>query len=140
MAAPITVKLKGMDTVVRNLKQFPEISEPIYQRAVMAAEAVMGKYSTRDLIPWRTGNLLHSFRFETGRLWAKWYPTAPYAGVVNDGRGPYTIDNAFGRGIKVRHPGFAGRHYMEAISSRSEKDIQKLFDEATGMVAEALTK
>jgi len=140
MGTTVKISMRGADKVIKNLKQFRSIAEPIYQRAIDAAEATMGKYSTRDPIPWRTGNLLHSFRFETGRLWAKWYPTAPYAAAVNDGSGPYVINNGFGRGIKINHPGTKGRHYMEAIADKSQRDINKLFNEATKQVADAIAK
>ena len=42
-------------------------------------------------MPWRTGNLLQSFRFATGNLQARWFPTAKYAPFVEFGTAPHII-------------------------------------------------
>jgi hypothetical protein len=90
--ANFEVKIEGLDRLKKAFQNYPSISEPVLQRAIEGAQAVLGKYTLRDNpIPWKTGRLLQSFTFYKGRLWAKWMPTAKYAIFVHEGTGPHGI-------------------------------------------------
>lgn len=96
-----------------------------------------------DPIPWRTGNLLHSFRFESGKLQARWFPTARYAAFVEYGRGAVypqkakmlswineSGDRVFARFSKPSKP----RPFMKKIVEKSQKDVQSLFRQAGDII------
>lgn len=107
MAQDFNVEIKGLDELKRAFENYPTITEPIFQEGVLSAEAVLenntkGEVGNRSLpVPARTTNLLHSFRKEEGRLWARWFPTAPYAADVHNGTGPHTIYPKNGKALAI---------------------------------------
>lgn len=117
----IKVEIQNMDRIQDALNRFPDKSKPIFQKAVNAAGAYLGKYSTRPVVPWRTGNLMHSFRLTIGDLQAEWKPTAYYAVFVNNGT------------IKQR-----ANPFMEKIRSLAEPDITRTFEKAVDQAVKAI--
>lgn len=125
------VEIKGLDELRSAFKRAPKIVEPILQRTVEAAQFTLQKHTLKnDPVPWRTGNLLQSFRFFKARLQARWMPTAHYAVYVHEPRA------AKGEGGK----GYAGNPYMDAIVQKSQGDIDKLFESALERIVQELAK
>lgn len=59
------------------------------------------------------GNLQNSITTDIGDLSFEVGPEANYGGYVEEGTtGPYPIENAFGYGILVMHPGISPQPYM----------------------------
>lgn len=82
------IRIKGLKQIHNSLRNYPKIAEPIYQKAIIATGAIFARNTLKnDPVPFRTGNLLQSFRFRHGRLFARWFPTAHYAPFVEFGRG-----------------------------------------------------
>jgi hypothetical protein len=118
MAGDYRIEIQGLTELNFAFRNYPKISEPIFQKAIMATGAVFAKNTLKDNpVPWRTGNLLQSFRFRTGQLYAIWYPTANYAVFVNDGTK-----------FQKANP------YMQKIVNKSEAEVNKLFKEAGDMI------
>ncbi len=111
------VEIKGAKELISAMRKYPRIAEPILQRAIDATSAIFGKHTLRNNpVPWRSGNLLQSFRFTRGRLQAKWFPTASYAGGVELGTRPHMIYPVKGSALKWQSGGSAG--YVTAASGR----------------------
>lgn len=90
--AEFEIEIKGMRELQRALRDYPRLAFPILQRAILATSAVFAKNTLRnDPVPFRTGNLLQSFRFRAGRLEARWFPMAAYAAAVELGTKPHLI-------------------------------------------------
>ncbi len=150
----LKIEIKGLKELQQAFRQYPKIAEPIYQKAIVASQAVLGKHTLKnDPVPWKTGNLLMSFRFQTGRLFARWFPTAPYALYVNEGTGifgpkgvPITPTNKqalYWEG--AAHPvksvkGMRPRKYMEKIIGKAQADMDKMFIQALDMVNREIAK
>lgn len=147
------VEVKNLNEIKKAFARYPEISEPILQRAIEASQATLAKHTLKhDPIPWITGNLLMSFRFDSGRLWARWYPTAKYASAVHDGRRAMTIYPVRAKALRfevggkvvfaksARLPATKGNPFMPKIISKAEGDINKLFRTAADQIAEAITR
>src|ERR1700694_120011 len=109
------VQIRGIDALVAQLKQAPEIAAPILQRALSASSAVLAKHTVKGIVPWKSGFLAQTFKAEltTGTL--KWSPTASYAPYVEFGTAPHTIYPKEKKALfwpgaahpvsKVNHPG-----------------------------------
>ncbi len=123
MASNYQVEIKGLKELIFSFKNYPKIAEPIMQKAVDATAAIFGKNTLKDPVPWRTGNLLQSFRFQSGRLMARWFPTAYYAPFVHDGT----------RYIKANP-------FMLKILSKSEPEVGKIFKQAQDMINMQIAK
>lgn len=110
----ITVEVTNLEAIRRAFREAPAVSKRYFQKAIEGSSAVLAsKTLAENPVPYRTGNLLQSFGFTSGNLWAKWFPSANYARYVNDGT----------RFIKPRR-------FMEAISERSKDGINRLFGDA----------
>ncbi len=109
----INVEIKNLNTLTDRFKRYPEISTPILQKAVNAASVYLGKYSVRGVVPWKSGNLMHSFRLNIGDLQAEWTPTAYYAIFVNNGT------------IKQR-----ANPFMQRVRDLAKPEIDKVFENA----------
>lgn len=119
------VKINGLKELIKAMNDAPSIVKPILQDAVVASGAVFASKTLKgDPIPWRTGNLLMSFRFMTEDLVAKWYPTAYYSVFVHDGTR---------RGIK-------GNPFMPKVADRSREKINSLFKDASKKVTNTFSK
>ncbi|MCX6756336.1 MAG: hypothetical protein NTX85_03275 [Candidatus Nomurabacteria bacterium] len=110
------VQIEGMKELIKAMDEAPSIIKPLLQSAVVASGAIFASKTLKDdPIPWRTGNLLLSFRFTTGDLLAKWYPTAYYAIFVHDGTS---------RGLKANP-------FMPKVGEKAKENINSLFRDAT---------
>ena len=149
--AQFKLEIKGMQGLVRALKQYPAISRPIMQRAFVGMQAVLAKHTLKgDPVPWRTGFLLMSFRFKVGELSARWFPTAAYAPYVEFGTKPRTITATKKRALfwvgashpvrSVKHPGTKANPFMEAIVEKSTDDAIKLFAQAQDIINREIAK
>lgn len=115
--ADFQVEIKGINELRRALRDYPSIAFPILQRAIVATGAIFAKHTLKnDPVPWRTGNLLQSFRFKTGRLIASWFPTAHYAPYVELGTRPHVILPMRARALAFSIGGQAG--YVTSKSGR----------------------
>lgn len=115
----------------------PEIVEPTLQKAIDATQAIMerSKGEAGSIVPWRTGYLTKTWRFESRRLEAIYYPTASYAQFVNDGY--LRTTGWFGR--KLKNPfQVPGRNYMEKLVEVSKPDVAELFAHALEIITQNL--
>jgi len=168
MPLDFTIEIPGLKDLQKSFENYPNIAEPRLQRAVNAASDILAKHTRGDRgdkslpIPVRSSNLLHSFRKEEGRLWARWYPTAPYAASVHNGSGPYTITAKNGKvlaskvippgwtrvskagyaifGKTVHHPGTKGNPFMPKILDLSQEEINEKFVRTLDLILEDITK
>lgn len=149
--AQFKLEIKGMEGLVRALKQYPAISRPVLQRAFVGIQAVLAKHTLKgDPVPWRTGFLLMSFRFKIGELSARWFPTAAYAPFVEFGTRPHVITAKSKRALfwlgashpvrSVKHPGSKANPFMEAIVEKSTQDALKLFGQAQDVINREIAK
>lgn len=150
--ADFKVEIRGLDELRRALKDYPRISEPILQRAIAGSQAVLAKNTLKDNpVPWKTGNLLESFRFATGKLQARWFPTARYAVFVHEGTKPHDImpvnkrvlaDRKMGiiYGMLVHHPGTKANRFMPKIIQKAQPEIDKLFIRALDLINAQIAK
>lgn len=89
--ADFEVEIKGLKELRQAFRDYPKISEPILQEAIVGTSAVFAKYTTKEVVPWRTGYLTQHWGFTTGRLLARWFPKAAYAPFVEFGTRPHDI-------------------------------------------------
>lgn len=133
------------------MRDYPRISEPILQKAVVASQAVLAKHTLRkDPVPYRTGFLLQSFRFATGRLVARWFPTVHYALYVHEGTHPHEIFPRIKKALfwegaahpvkRVSHPGTKANPFMRRIAEKATPDINKLFIQALDIINREIAK
>ena len=148
--ALVDVEIKNIKALTKAFQQYPRIAEPVLQRAVDATQAIFAKHTLKDdPVPWRTGNLLHSFRFTSGRLQAKWFPTARYAPFVEFGRGyvypkqkkvlswvSQSGERVFAKFSRPSKP----RPFMRQIVEKSQKDVQNIFRQAGDIILREIGK
>lgn len=92
MADNFEVKIENLDKLQRAMRDYPQTAQPILQKALEGTQFVFQKHTLKgDPVPWRTGNLLQSFRFGSSPLQARWFPTARYAPFVEFGTAPHLI-------------------------------------------------
>ena len=142
--ADISIKIEGLAELNARIAAYPAISIPILQRAIDGSQALLAKNTTRTNVPWKTGTLLHSFRFTSGYLMARWYPTAAYAAFVEEGTKPHVILPKSKQALywpsaahpvkKVNHPGTAPNPYMERIVAAAQPEIDALFLQAAKLI------
>jgi hypothetical protein len=147
--ASFSVSIPNLPALQDALAQYPAISQPIIQRAIVAAQAILAKFTTAATVPVKTGYLVQNWAFEVGNLVARWYPRASYAPYVEFGTGPHEIkavnkkvlaNTATGQifGPIVHHPGTKANPFMERIVAGAQPDIETLFVQALNQVNEAL--
>jgi len=113
------VEIKGLEELRRAFREYPKISEPILQRAIVGTQAIFAKHTLKDNpVPWRTGNLLQSFRFESSRLMARWMPTAHYAAFVEFGTRPHIITPKVARVLAWNSGGSPGSYKTSGSGRR----------------------
>jgi hypothetical protein len=143
-----SVTIVGLDQLVAKLKQAPEIAAPILQRALSASQAILAKYTTKGIVPWRTGFLTQSFRAELTTGLLRWFPTASYAPYVEFGTKPHVIvpkdkkalywPGATHPVMRVNHPGTKPNPFMERIISNAQPDIDAMFGTALSQITAAI--
>lgn len=116
--AQFEVKIENLKELRRAFRDYPKIAAPIVQRALMGTQFIFQKHTLKDNpVPWRTGNLLQSFRFRSTATQARWFPTARYAPFVEFGTKPHTIVPVNARVLAWGGGRSAGR-YVTASSGR----------------------
>lgn len=117
MSGEVIVEIENLKELKLAFRDYPKISEPILQKAIIATQFIFQKHTLKnDPVPWRTGNLLQSFRFNSGRLWARYFPTARYALFVHEGTRPHEILPVKARALAWNRGGGAG--YVESGTGR----------------------
>lgn len=144
------VAIPNLQALQEALASYPSIATPIIQSAVVAAQAILAKFTTAGTVPIRTGYLVQNWAFEIGNLQARWYPRASYAPYVEFGTKPHTIVPVNKRvlanvsagqvfGTIVHHPGTKANPFMERIVSAAQPEITDMFVKAlekiTGQIA-----
>jgi hypothetical protein len=134
------VTITGLDQLVAKLKEAPSIAAPILQRALSASQAILAKYTTKGIVPWRTGFLVQSFRAEMTPAMLRWFPTADYAPHVEFGTKPHTITAKNAKALywpgaahpvkSVKHPG--------TIIAASQPEIDEKFGQALTQIVAAI--
>ena len=120
------------------LASYPSIAAPIIQSAIVAAQAILAKFTNAGTVPIRTGYLVQNWGFDVGNLQARWYPKAQYAPYVEFGTVPHIIKAVNARvlansktgeifGPLVHHPGTKANPFMERIVASAQPDIETLF-------------
>jgi hypothetical protein len=144
-----TIQIIGLSQFVSALRDYPAIAAPILQRALLASQAILAKYTTRETVPWRTGFLVQTFSafMEVGKL--HWYPTASYARFVEFGTLPHRIMAKDAQALywpgadhpvkSVQHPGTKANPYMERIITAAQDAIQLQFGTALKQITDAIT-
>lgn len=144
-----SISIPNLPQLQEALADYPGISAPIIQKAIVAAQAILAKYTTAATVPVRTGYLVQNWAFEIGNLFARWYPRASYAPYVEFGTGPHVIKAVNKKvlanantgqifGTIVHHPGTKANPFMERIVAAAEPEITTLFGQALGQVTEAI--
>lgn len=147
----VEIELLGAKQLQEALKKYPKISEPIFQKAIVATQFLLTKHNlANDPTPYRTGNLLQTFRYKIGRLEGAYVPSARYAIFVHEGTRPHMILPTNRRALywpgaqhpvrSVRHPGTKANRFMDAIKDKATADIQKLFTQALDMINVEIAK
>jgi|ERR1700733_4261241 len=145
------VSIPNLPALQDALASYPAISAPIIQKAVVAAQAILAKFTTAATVPVRTGYLVQNWGFDIGQLWARWYPRASYAPYVEFGTQPHIIRPVNKRvlanaqtgqifGTLVHHPGTKANDFMGRILAASVPDIDTLFVEALTSVNAAIAE
>lgn len=147
--ATFQVSIPNLPKLQESLASYPSISTPIFQKAIVAAQAILAKYTTAATVPVRTGYLMQNWAFEIGNLQARWYPRASYAPYVEFGTGPHIIravnkkvlaNTQTGQvfGPVVHHPGTKANPFMERIVASAQPDIDALFGQAMEQITAAI--
>jgi hypothetical protein len=119
--AVFEMEIKGARALGQAARRYPQIARPVIDRAIKATNAVLAKHTLKENpVPWRTGNLLQSFRFRSGAGWARWYPTANYAMFVEMGTRPHVITPRRAR-VLAWKTGSAGGYVTSASGRRYYK-------------------
>jgi len=145
-----SVTIPNLPKLQAALADYPAISAPIIQRAIVAAQAILAKFTTAATVPIRTGYLVQNWAFELlGSFSARWYPRASYAPFVEFGTAPHDIRPVNKRvlanaktgeiyGTLVHHPGTKANPFMERIVAAAQPDIDTLFGTALDQVTQAI--
>src|ERR1700684_758693 len=114
--ATFSVSIPNLPALQDALATYPSISQPIIQKAIVGAQAILAKFTTAATVPIKTGYLVQNWGFDIGNLTARWYPKASYAPFVEFGTAPHIIRPVKARvlanketgqffGTLVHHPG-----------------------------------
>lgn len=147
--AQFQVQIPQLPALQEALANYPAISTPIIQKAIVAAQAILAKFTVAGIVPVRTGYLVQNWSFEVGNLQARWYPRASYAPFVEFGTAPHIIRTVNKRvlanantnqifGTVVHHPGTKANDFMGRILSAAQPEITEMFGQALGQVNEAI--
>lgn len=109
------VTIPNLPELRRAFREHPKIAEPIYQKAIVGTQFIFQKNTLKDdPVPWKTGNLLQSFRFTARRLEGRWFPTANYAAFVELGTKPHEIRPKSASVLAWPHGGTSGGYVTSA--------------------------
>jgi hypothetical protein len=144
-----SVTIPNLPALQTALANYPAISGPIIQNAIVAAQAILAKFTTAATVPVKTGYLVQNWGFDIGQFQARWYPKASYAPYVEFGTAPHTIKAVNAKvlanvqtgqifGTLVHHPGTKANPFMERIVASAQPDIDTLFGQALEKVTTAI--
>lgn len=147
--ATFQISIPNLSKFQEAMASYPSISQPILQKAIVAAQAILAKYTTGATVPIKTGYLVQNWAFEIGNLQARWYPKASYAPYVEFGTAPHIIRAVNKRvlantqtgqvfGPVVHHPGTKANPFMERIVAAAQPDIEVLFGQALEQITAAI--
>src|SRR5580693_1858022 len=133
-----SVTIPNLSALQQALANYPAISTPIMQNAIVAAQAILAQFTNASTVPIKTGYLVQNWGFEIGNLQARWYPKASYAPYVEFGTAPHIIKAVKARALAntetgqffgpvVHHPGTKANPFLERIIGASEPAIADLF-------------
>lgn len=92
MAREFEIKIEGADRLVRAMQEYPDISRPIFARAMASTESVLRDVTLEPgVVPVRSGFLQRTFAFSSNAVQARWGPTRHYAPHVQFGTKPHVI-------------------------------------------------
>lgn len=115
--ADFSVEIQNLPALKRAFREYPKIAAPIFQKALVATQFIFQKNTLKgNPVPWRSGNLLQSFRFKSSLLESRWGPTSKYAPFVEFGTAPHVIRPRNARAL-AWGGGSTGR-YVTAASGR----------------------
>lgn len=147
--ANFSVTISGQQQIQNAFDAAPETVREIMNPVLQTAINILGKYTTKGIVPWRTGRLTQSFIATYGDLVAMWRPTVNYAGFVNDGTGPHVIVPTEKRALfwpgaahpvrMVKHPGTKPNPYMDRIVQNAQSDLDTLFQKAADQLTRQLS-
>jgi len=144
------VLIPNLSQLQAALASYPAISAPIIQNAIVAAQAILAKFTTAATVPVKTGYLVQNWGFDIGKFQARWYPKASYAPYVEFGTRPHIIRAVNARvlantqtgqvfGPVVHHPGTKANPFMERIILAAQPDIDILFGQALEKITGAIS-
>lgn len=146
----VEIQIKNLGALKRAFRDYPKISEPVFEQAIHGSAAALAKHTTRATVPFKTGRLLQSFIPSFGRLQARWSPTVRYAIFVHEGTRPHDIYPVIKRALfwkgaahpvkVVHHPGTRAQPFMKDIAQRSTEDINRLFVQALDKIMGQIAK
>lgn len=120
----INITIRNRRQLQAAFRRAPNIAERHLQRGIDAAGATLAKNTQRDNpVPWRTGNLLQSFRARSGRLQHRWFPTANYALFLD-------------QGTRFMRP----RRFMQKIADKSQRGINEIFNTIAGRITSDIAR
>jgi hypothetical protein len=123
----------------RNLDELGRRIREVYPKAwqeLLSHIAIQTKETMQDNMPYKTGWLRQSVVTEVRGATVLTYPIAFYAPFVDQGTKPHIIFPRFkqvlhfyigGKGIfatYVRHPGFAGRHFIDKTKDQMKEKLR----------------
>jgi hypothetical protein len=143
------VLIPNLPALQAALANYPAISGPIIQNAIVAAQAILAKFTTAATVPVKTGYLVQNWGFDIGQFQARWYPKASYAPYVEFGTAAHIIRPVNAKvlanaktgqffGTLVHHPGTEANPFMERIIASAQPDITALFGQALEKVSAAI--
>lgn len=148
----IKVEIPELAGFTRAIQSYPQIAEPIMQKAIEAAAFEVQKKATRGNLPWKTGMLTQSFGLKPliGRLFAAVGPTVNYAMFVHEGTAPHVITPRTAKALfwpgaahpmkSVNHPGTKPNRFMPRIIDQATSAINGHFKTAIERITNEIAK
>lgn len=147
--ATFKITIPNLPNLQKAMASYPSVAKPIVQKAIVASQAILAKYTTAATVPVRTGYLMQNWGFSIGDLQASWYPKASYAPYVEFGTPPHEIrpvnkrvlaNAATGQifGTRVKHPGTKPNPFLERIMAAAQPVIAALFEQALDAINQSL--
>ena len=131
------VKSKNSEELQNKFYNFSLISKPILSNCIRLGINTLIQNATQPTVPYKTGNLINSFKQEVFSLYGKIFPTAKYSLYVHEGTKPHYIfpknkQALYWEGARhpvksVYHPGTSSNPYMLNIVKKSQVTINKIF-------------
>lgn len=146
--ADFSITINNVDALQNAYKQAPQIVRPIIQQAIERAPDILASYTIPGIVPYRTGQLIQTFRRDVQDMMARWFPTVKYAPFVEYGTAPHVILPINKKALfwpsaahpvrKVNHPGSKANPYMERIRDAATQEINQTFEQAMDVITQKL--